>query len=384
MRAASECLKGTLSPHSAQAQYGVDRHCLRYYRKQLMESGFAAAVEAASTPALAAVDDAPSTREESSTGKSKTAFWDEYSQAYIFAGELINKQGIGRHAAAAQASKKFGVSISASTALRASMRASQPPSKPGRQLIMGEVIENRLEMLCLVMREMRVPIFQSMILNYANALVRGTEMAELFKHHEVRRHWYYHWLGRCKRLKTGNIRPLEVTRAKWATPENALQHYEMLADLMVELGLAVRNENFKEDEENSEPVKIIKPGRIFSMDETRLTNDATVCSKAKSSRTLLAKDGDCGETIVNKGGGDGTGIGGSSADGMDTPGFFIFANNIIHAGADDTDVAASNRPVCRRADPTDPSKPLPCRFWCNEKGGVTGDLGIRYIRGCID
>ena len=72
MRAASECIKGTLSPHSAQAQYGVDRHCLRYYRKQLMESGFAAAVEAASTPALAAVDDAPSTREESSTGKSKT------------------------------------------------------------------------------------------------------------------------------------------------------------------------------------------------------------------------------------------------------------------------------------------------------------------------
>ena len=24
------------------------------------------------------------------------------------------------------------------------------------------------------------------------------------------------------------------------------------------------------------------------------------------------------------------------------------------------------------------------RFWTNEKGGVTGDLGIKYIRGCIE
>ena len=27
---------------------------------------------------------------------------------------------------------------------------------------------------------------------------------------------------------------------------------------------------------------------------------------------------------------------------------------------------------------------LPCRFWCNDKGGVTGDLGVRYIRSCIE
>ena len=27
---------------------------------------------------------------------------------------------------------------------------------------------------------------------------------------------------------------------------------------------------------------------------------------------------------------------------------------------------------------------MPCRLWCNEKGGVTGDLGVRYIRGCIE
>ena len=155
------------------------------------------------------------------------------------------------------------MSISASTAYRAAQQPGEPPKKPGRELILGEANENRLELLCLVLREMRIPIFQSMVLNYANALVKGTELAELYKHKEIRRHWYYHWLGRCKRLKTGNIRPLEVTRAKWATAKNALTHYAMLADLMVGLGLAVRNEGFKEDEEDSEPIKITKPGRIF-------------------------------------------------------------------------------------------------------------------------
>ena len=190
---------------------------------------------------------------------------------------------------------------------------------------MGELLEHRLEMLCLVLREMRVPIFQSMVLNYANKLIRGTEMEALFKHREIRRHWYYHWLGRCTRLKTGNIRPLEITRAKWATAKNALTHYTQLADLLVDLGLAVHNDAYVEGEELSEPIKLTKPaGRIFSMDETRLTNDTTNCTKARNCRSVIAKDDDCGEVLVNKGGGDGTGIGGTSADGLDLPGFGEF------------------------------------------------------------
>ena len=108
--------------------------------------------------------------------------------------------------------------------------------------------------------------------------------------------------------------------------------------MMVQLGLAVRTTAFREGKELSEPIKITKPGRIFSMDETRLTNDATTCSKAKANRSVIGKDGDCGEVIVNKGGGNGTGIGDTSADGLDLPGFFIFANNIIHAGENDKDV----------------------------------------------
>ena len=313
LRAAFDILKGNLSPRSAKKKYQVDRHSLKYYKAKLIKDG----MEAAATPAAATTGSEPPTGEAAQQRElaSKSAAWDDYCKAYVKAGELIRK-GASRRAAAQQASEEFGVSISPTTAARASERPGEPPSKPGRQLILGELIEHRLEMLCLVLREMRIPIFQSMVLGYANALIRGTELEDMFKHREIRRHWYYHWLGRCSRLKTGNVRPLEITRAKWATSKNALTHYQQLADLLVELGLAVRNTAFKEDEELSEPIKITKPGRIFSMDETRLTNDTTQCSKAKVCRSVLAADGDCGKVVVNKGGGDGTGVGGTSADGQ--------------------------------------------------------------------
>ena len=137
--------------------------------------------------------------------------------------------------------------------------------------------------------------------------------------------------------------------------------------------MAVRNTAFVEGEELLQPIKITKPGRIFSMDETRLTNDATTCSKAKANRSVIGKDGDCGEVIVNKGGGNGTGIGDTSADGLDLPGFFIFANNIIHAGENDEDVGSAQLSrLSARPDPNDASKPMLCRFWTNATGGRHG------------
>ena len=178
-----------------------------------------------------------------------------------------------------------------------------------------------------------------MIISYANKLVEGTDVQEMLKHKELRRYWYYNWLSRAHRLETANIKPLEVVRAKWATSKNAAHHYKQFAELVLELGIGVPNPNYKPDEPNSEAVKIIKPGRLVSMDETRLTNDNTEKNKARQSRSIVGTSGDDGTTLVNKGGGEGTGIGGTSADGLDIPGFFIFANDIIHASAENNDVA---------------------------------------------
>ena len=100
----------------------------------------------------------------------------------------------------------------------------------------------KIEDLCLCLRELKLPIFRFMVLNYVNALVAGTDVADKLKHKEVRRHWYYNWLGgRCERLRTSNITPLELTRAQWAAAENAKAHYDLLASIQVDANLAVAN-----------------------------------------------------------------------------------------------------------------------------------------------
>ena len=92
-------------------------------------------------------------------------------------------------------------------------------------------------------------------------------------------------------------------------------------------------------------------------------------------RSIVGKN-DLREFLANKGGGDGTGIGGSSADGKDTSGMFIFSKNIIH-GED-----VSEKSQCRRVGVD--GQLLPTHFSTNEKGGVTGDLGVRWVRGCLE
>lgn len=120
-----------------------------------------------------------------------------------------------------------------------------------------------------------------------------------------------------------------MSRAQWATAENIKKHYDMIADILIKTGIAVANPNHDETQPRSERIYIMKPNRLFSMDETRLTNDMTDKNKSKANRSVLAK-GQGSDTLANKGGGDGTGIGGSSADGFDLPGYFIFSNDIIH------------------------------------------------------
>ena len=221
MQAAFELLQSTISATEAMSKYRVNRHSLRYYKTRLVEDGVAEII--ASVPEVApALVPTPSTADSEKENGSNPR--DNYCRAYVRAGELMNK-GVGKNKAAEQAAAEFSVNISPSTAARAAERPGEEPSRPGRKLGLGPAIEAQLETLCGVLRLMRIPIFQSMIINFANTLIRGTDMETQFKYKEVRRHWYYARRGRCSYLKTGNSRPLEMTRAKWATAKNALTHY---------------------------------------------------------------------------------------------------------------------------------------------------------------
>ena len=387
LKAALEVLHDGLSPTSARAKWLVAADSLRYYKAKLEALGTGPTCGGglgSGGDGAGSVSAHTSSGTQSSTLSTKRSAWNDYQHAYVYAGQLV-AEGKSKYAAARLAQGKFGVAISASTALRAAKTPGEPPRKSGKPLIIDAWIERRLENLVEALRELHMPVFRWMVMNYANKLIAGTVYQEQLKHRELRRHWYYSWLSRCSRgLHTGNMRPLELTRAQWATPPNLKHHcYDQLARMLVELGIAVKCPGYDADKPYDEELKIVKPGRMISMDETRLTNDTMEAHKGKANRILLKK-GDDGTTIVNKGSGDGTGIGGSTADGMDLPGFFIFSNNIIHSGGQDDDVAREVRPQCRRMDPRKPGELLECRFWANAKGGVTGDLGVRYIRGCVE
>ena len=379
MKAAYEYLDALFdSPGAAAAHHGVERQHVNYYVRKLVNSGVCRSEKSVSGQTVSS-DVVSSTNETVSPVCQSTNPYDVWCQAWTFA-HTLGQEGQGKRLVAAKVSEKFRISFSTTSAQRAKASGGKLPSRAGRELLLPHKVELKLEDLCLCLRELNLPVFRFMILNYVNVLISGTQYAAELKDNEVKRAWYYRWLGRCTRLKTANLTPLEMTRAQWATAENAKKHYDMLVEVLLLLKLAVKNDAYDENVKDSVRIFITKPGRIFSMDESRLTNDMTTKNKSKGNRSIIGKSGDTGEFLANKGGGDGTGIGGSSSDGIDTPGFFIFANNIIHK----EDVAASVRPMCRRADPNNPTALLPARFWCNEKGGVTGDLGVRWIRGCLE
>ena len=356
------------SPAAAALQYGVDRQLVNYYVRKLVAAG----VPRSEASAVSMTE--KSTEEEHPPDEDPA---EVYGSAWAYAAQQM--QHHGKRVAARLTREKFGISFSSTSAQRAAQCEGQPPGKRGKQLSIPEEVERKLEDMCLVLRELNLPVYRFMILNYVNRLIANTAVADALKDKEVKRGWYYRWLSRCTRLRTANLTPLEMTRAQWATSKNAKMHYDQVNDLLITLKLAVPDPAYDPDRPYSQRLVLLKPERLFSMDESRLTNDTTEKHKGKANRSIVGK-GDSREVLANKGGGDGTGIGGSSADGRDLPGFFIFAKNIIHS----EDVAKDCRPICRRADPADPASVLPCRFWCNEKGGVTGDLGIRFVRSCIE
>ena len=166
-------LKGTISARSAKSKYRVNDDSLRYYKARLVKDGVA---ETIAVPRVApALRTTLSTADDEKENGNITRERENYCEAYVRAGELMNK-GVGKQKAAKQASGEFNVYISPSTALRAAERPGQKPIKRGRKLILGAAIEARLGMLCVVPREMRIPILQSMIMNFANTMIRGTQL----------------------------------------------------------------------------------------------------------------------------------------------------------------------------------------------------------------
>ena len=114
-----------------------------------------------------------------------------YEKAWAYAAEQMETHG--RRLSARRTREKYGIAFSASSATRAAASGGVPPGKRGAKLIIPDDVERKLEDLCLLLRELNLPVYRFMILNYVNQLVEGTEIAERLKDKEVKRGWYYRW-----------------------------------------------------------------------------------------------------------------------------------------------------------------------------------------------
>jgi len=130
----------------------------------------------------------------------------------------------------------------------------------------------------------------------------------------VTNRWYQRFLERHK-LDTATQRPLEISREKWCTSANLKKHYDVLEAALLQARVAVSNPRHDPADPYSPSIILTRPERLFSFDETRLTMDCTDSNKSKGNRIVTSGLDDRGDTLSSKGGGDGTGVGGSFADG---------------------------------------------------------------------
>lgn len=279
--------------------------------------------------------------------------------------------------------KHYNVSLSHMT-VQNYMDENYDPSPTGKASYLPTEFTDRLARWIQAMRALKFPLFKESVIASANNALEGTIYLQRFKHQTLDKDWYYRFLRSYSHmLGTENQRPIEVTRAKWATAKNIGEWYEMLADALVDNKVAVRNPKYDPNapfgSPDSEPIYITAPDRIISFDETRIELDMTQASKAKGERTLVDKtapQSTRNETLANKGGLCGTGVGGSSTSGKAfLPALFILASGSLDPSW------CSPAPLSDFLD-EDGAK-IPAQFTCNQKGGVRDCIGVQYLSNII-
>ena len=125
MRAAHAYLEGTYdSPGAAADAYGCQRQLVNYYVRKMANAGVTR-----STSASSEARELEFNVEEETSAPPQDELA-AYKEAYKYAGKMLRK--VGRRKAAAMANEKYGVTLSACTAMRASQAQGASPVKEGR------------------------------------------------------------------------------------------------------------------------------------------------------------------------------------------------------------------------------------------------------------
>lgn len=397
--------RGSLTVRQAASKHGVHSHSLiSYWLKkwratEMQDVAHSMASSTPSSSSLSFSSSSASGRSSSSLSmlmpataseleaKSRKATHTVKREMLVEAVELT-QQGFTLRQAASAVTRKYdvmerGISISHSSVKNYSTPGYEP-AKNGKPSFLPDEFNQRLCEYVLALRSLRFPVFKDQVIGAANFALHGTTYLQSFKHKRLGNNWYYNSFLRqfSHRLGTSGIQPLEIDRARWATAKNIGRWYEMLADALVEAGVAVRNPDYDPEAAAgttaAEPVFITSPDRIVSFDETRVEADMTHAARGKRERGLFDKHGPVEsrrDVLANKGGLAATGVGGCAADGKALPGLFIFAATSYEQ--------SWTTPSPRSGFLDSEGRYRMALFGCNKQGGMQDDIGVLYFEGVV-
>ncbi|XP_065175836.1 uncharacterized protein LOC135805678 [Sycon ciliatum] len=169
------------------------------------------------------------------------------------------------------------------------------------------------------LRALNLKAGKSLIVGAANHLIKGTELADLFKDKQVTYAWYYSFRNRYG-IKMKNQVRLEMDRKRWTTSDHFCSWYEVVMDGMIQCGIAVKTDSFKDSEPCDIMFYVTDPDMVFEWDQTGFTLDQTDDGKGPTEKTMTVDSDDDGTCVVNKSSVRWTLTGGSIMNGDALPG----------------------------------------------------------------
>jgi hypothetical protein len=193
-------------------------------------------------------------------------------------------------------------------------------NRGGTQLI-PDKLESEITQRVLELRALKHPVYKEDIKAWATEFVESSL--------SITDSWYYGYLKRQK-LETGFVSCLEQDRANWLKSGNIKIWYDILEKLLLQTKIGEINPDYDEANPRMSPkIKIVKPERIASLDETRIEADMTGEGKHNSLRIVKGLKGDKGVVTVTKSDYCCTGVGGIRADGHLLIPHFIWAMGVL-------------------------------------------------------
>lgn len=241
----------------------------------------------------------------------------------------------------------------------------------GREAVIAFGHEEQIADVIRLLRRYKFAITATMVKAWANEAIAGTEYEKRFVHSRVTQKWYRGFLKR-HHLLSDAVTPLEEDREKWVTSANLKIYYDNLADKFVEVGIAEWEDGCDVDAPASRDrrrIRIVKPERVVSFDETRTEIDMT--ELYRNVRTVKVEGGDADVRAV-KGGLAATLVAGGIGDGGCLAPHFVFAS----ASGFDVDWvvgAADGRSSCTAGRATEAT------FDYNAKGSITNENIVTWV-----